>query len=50
MPKTMGKFDLPLHKPEKRKFCLHCKRPVRETVGNSGYCKVCIALAKKGIT
>ena len=27
--------------------CKHCGRPVRETIGKSGYCKKCIALAKE---
>jgi len=27
------------------KVCKHCHCPVRDTIGNSGYCKKCIALA-----
>ena len=47
MTKIMGQFDLPPHKPEKPKFCKHCGRPVRETLGKSGYCKKCISKAKE---
>ena len=31
----------------KHKVCKHCGRPVYITVYNLGYCKKCIALAKK---
>ena len=47
MTKVMGQFEPKPHKPEKRRFCIHCGRPVRETVGGCGYCKVCITLAKE---
>jgi len=42
-----GHFEVPVRKSEKLKVCRHCGRPVRETVGNAGYCKKCIELAKE---
>ena len=33
----------------KPKQCENCGKPVRDTVGNSGYCKKCIAEARIGI-
>ncbi len=45
--KTMGHFEPPAGKEEKPKFCKHCKKPVRETIGNLGYCKDCLELAKR---
>ena len=47
--RTEGNFELPLRKSEKPKFCKHCGRPVRETVGNTGYCKKCIEEARKEV-
>ena len=47
--RIMGHFERAprnSRKAESPKFCRHCGIPVRETVGNSGYCKKCIALAK----
>lgn len=32
------------------KVCSHCGRPVRETVGKSGYCKKCIKLARENLS
>ena len=44
--KVMGKFEKPLARPKKRKVCKNCGRPVRDTVGDSGYCRKCIKEAK----
>lgn len=45
--KTMGQFEqAPRRSRNSNKRCKNCGKPVRETVGNSGYCKKCIALAK----
>lgn len=44
--KVMGNFEQAPHRSENPKHCKNCGKPVRETTGNSGYCKKCIALAK----
>ncbi len=47
--KTMGQFEQVLRssgKVELPRQCRHCGKPVRETVGNSGHCKKCIAEAR----
>ncbi len=45
--RTMGNFDKPIRQEKKTGKCRGCHRPVRETVGNCGYCKKCIALARQ---
>ena len=48
--RTMGQFEQATHssgRVQLPKQCGHCGKPVRETVGDSGYCKKCITLAKE---
>ena len=50
--RIMGYFEQAPYSPKKSnkpKSCGHCGKPVRETTGNSGYCKKCIAEMRKGM-